>query len=474
VRDVNFLMEELTQAERERARAERILRVKEGLLAWLDKRRPGLAMSRHEIGAINDSRRTIALFKATMVNAIVACRENPRADTRLGVLAVIACNCDNESGSCTLSIKRMAEVLHRKEDNIRAAIKSLEGDGLVGATRTSGGMLNRYWIVVPRSIAELNPHVTWIIDAISPRPARSVNVVQDANTPADRGDRSTPPLAGGIPPAEEVQYFTTCFTPSIQIKSDQGPASTLDSVATTGNDPTNTSYRAKTSASSPSSPSDLAETFDPSTTPVQVAPASASKLDTPWGRNAQDKHKWGEAPTQRYNITFDVANRLNGLPEYVHEDRHGQRTPVSQMTAVHADNAIKPTLKAYRKAAPELLDRMDTAYALLSMKQRLQKLGADLPKGMPSDEELHAAVKRWLERQTAYEQVLQKLNAIEAVYGRATPQEQARLKEDRATLVEQAAKLAPRGREQRAAEKAAEAEARRPKFRPYGGGAFTP
>jgi len=80
VRDVNAFADD--PARRELDRAGRIRKLNADLQALLNKRRAALVLTRHEIGEIKGSARAIALGKAAMVNAIIVCRMNPRADTR--------------------------------------------------------------------------------------------------------------------------------------------------------------------------------------------------------------------------------------------------------------------------------------------------------------------------------------------------------------------------------------------------------
>jgi hypothetical protein len=185
----DYISNELDLEERKR-------RVGQCLRDWVDKRRPALEMTSYEIGAIKGSARAIALGKAVMVNSIIVCQQHPRADTRLGLLAVIGLLCDRDEGSKMISIGRFASLLRRNPNNIRVAIKSLEDDGVIGVTRSGGEDVSKYWIKVPRFIVELEPHPSWIVDAIS-QPA--VNGVQKGPPSQTRGGGRPPLQSRGAP-----------------------------------------------------------------------------------------------------------------------------------------------------------------------------------------------------------------------------------------------------------------------------------
>jgi hypothetical protein len=443
MRDVNFLTDELTSAEREQARDRALQRVKEGIQAWLDKRRPALMLRPSEVGAMKGAERAIFLFKSLAVDIIVVCRENPRADTRLGVLALIAMHCDNEKGLCWLSIKKMAEALNRKPDNIRLAIKSLEEDGVVGVERTKDGMLSKYWIIGPRFVHELKPHPTWIMKAI-------LNDVHDGVPPQTGGGGRVPPLPGGGPPAEQGQYITHLSTPSIQTKPDLSRGSVQEDFPTTSCRPSST-Y--------PSSADQREAGYQDA--PLKAAPLKdASRADLEKEEGAS--HGIQYAIDEHEHRSID--GRLNELPEYVHVSKDDRRTAVSQMSATYLVNAIKGCLTVWRTTDPALLDQMDTAFALLSMKVRLQRLGAKLPKGMPGDDELLAAFDRWKVFDASIHAIERRIADIDrAVKAPGDMVEQSKLREERRSLEAELHRLARHTRTGRALAKEEAEEAKQRK-----------
>jgi hypothetical protein len=126
-------------------------------------------MTREALSALEGLQRVLALRNGSIVNLIRLVRMHPRESCRGAVMALITVMADNNSGTCRLSVKRMAQIFAREERNIHAAIGVLEADGLIGVSRING-LANCYWPLIPSALATIGASVTWFADALSYRP----------------------------------------------------------------------------------------------------------------------------------------------------------------------------------------------------------------------------------------------------------------------------------------------------------------
>lgn len=159
---------------------------------WVGNIRLARAMERKELAQLSGIQRHLALSKGLLPNIIRVCRSHPRADTRLGVLAIIHLLADNNEGLCFLAVERFAELLSRKVDNVRLAIDALEKDGVIGIIRSKAG--NSYWPKVDAEIAHMSPSMAWFVDALSHKPE-----------PVGR-PKKYPPADGGCFSGESVYH----------------------------------------------------------------------------------------------------------------------------------------------------------------------------------------------------------------------------------------------------------------------------
>jgi hypothetical protein len=182
--------------------AERRRLLTEAITIFVGQQKLVKALEREELAQLEGIQRHLALSKSLMPNIIRICRRNQRADTRLAVLVLITMLCDNNDGVCRLGVGRMAQLLNRKEDNVRLAIKDLEANGELFVSRVPG-LPSCYWPMVPVEIATMNPAMTWFVDALSIVPASRGR--PQNNPPRQRGD--TPPDSGvnPCPTAGEVK-----------------------------------------------------------------------------------------------------------------------------------------------------------------------------------------------------------------------------------------------------------------------------
>jgi hypothetical protein len=137
---------------------------------WVAGRQLNNAMEREELAKLEGIQRHIAVSKGLLPNMIRVCRMNPRVDCKLAVLAIIHLLSDNNDGLCRLSIARFAQLLSRKEDNVRAAIDALEDEGIdvIGVIRSRAG--NSYWPKIDAELAHMSPSMGWFVDALSIKP----------------------------------------------------------------------------------------------------------------------------------------------------------------------------------------------------------------------------------------------------------------------------------------------------------------
>jgi hypothetical protein len=156
----------------------------EAIRLWVSSVRLDEAMKREDLAQLEGIQRLIVLSRGLLPNIIRLCRRAKRADTRLGVLAIIHLCADNDDGLCRLSIVRFAQLLCRKEESIRDAILDLERGGEVHVEHSVNG--NSYWPRIPTRVAHVNPSVGWIVDGLSDKP-RTVGRPARKRTPLTRG-----------------------------------------------------------------------------------------------------------------------------------------------------------------------------------------------------------------------------------------------------------------------------------------------
>ena len=114
---------------------------------------------------------------------------------------------DNNDGMCRLSVKRIAKLLGRKEENVRLAIDTLEEGGELVVDRTDRGLPNSYSPAVPVVVATMNPAMTWFVDALSDKPVprgRPRNSAEEKSPPqeGEYSDEYSPPETGEFSPAD--------------------------------------------------------------------------------------------------------------------------------------------------------------------------------------------------------------------------------------------------------------------------------
>lgn len=206
----------------------------EAIQLWTDGQRQRQKMSPCDVGGYEGFHRLLLIRNSFVANVIALCRSNPRQDCRMAVLALIEFLSDNEDFVCHLSIKRMAQILVRKEENIRLAILYLEEQGVISVKR-SRGLLNTYSPCIPNGLDDVTAAVVWFADALSekpPLPGRppkaprtggsgeeppkiSHNTQESGSQTTTKVEKmpttkveKTPPVDRKNPPRRAVQYIT--------------------------------------------------------------------------------------------------------------------------------------------------------------------------------------------------------------------------------------------------------------------------
>ena len=188
----------------------------EALQIWIGDMKLQRAMEREELAQLEGIERHLALSKGLLPNMIRVCRRHPRADTRLAVLAIVHLCSDNNEGLCRVGVMRMAELLGRKDENVRKALDDLEAGGEIGINRCRG-LPNSYWPKIDASIARMSPSMGWFVDALSAKPAprgrpATGKGTLGENVPRYRGGITAPqimsPADGKNVPREARQYIS--------------------------------------------------------------------------------------------------------------------------------------------------------------------------------------------------------------------------------------------------------------------------
>ena len=151
----------------EREEDERIYR--EAILRFVEDKRLEDVLGQGEIASLEKNVRIRVLMKGMLPNIVHLFQRSSRADTKLGVLVLIHFCADNADGLCRLSVKRFAQILNRKEENLRLAIKDLEEGGEIGVYHNATG--NSYWPIIDRVVRDTNPALGWFIDTFSDKPS---------------------------------------------------------------------------------------------------------------------------------------------------------------------------------------------------------------------------------------------------------------------------------------------------------------
>lgn len=189
----------------------------QALNQWTASAKIARAIEADEYARLDSLARMLIIRNGLIANMVMLCRKNPRQDSRMAVLAFITFFADNDKFCCELTIKRIAEILSRKEDNIREAIRKLEEDGAIGIEWTKNGLPKSYWPRVSPRIIESRASITWFADAFSAqarprgRPKKTPPVDGGYFSVETPSPKKTPPVVGKNPPRRGGQYFTKRF-----------------------------------------------------------------------------------------------------------------------------------------------------------------------------------------------------------------------------------------------------------------------
>ena len=104
---------------------ERRAEINAAITLWVGNQRLDQALAAEELGRYSGMQKALLLRNGLLVGAIRHCRRNPRADTRMSVLAMITFLADNNDGICRLSVTRMCEIFARSRESIVTSIASL-------------------------------------------------------------------------------------------------------------------------------------------------------------------------------------------------------------------------------------------------------------------------------------------------------------------------------------------------------------
>ena len=147
-----------------------------------------------QIANIRGMRRVLLLRNFTLAAVAKFCRLNPRADSRLAVLLWIAFFADNDDGFSLLPTRKMSKIFARSQQALVDGIVDLEKDRLVVAERKQG-MPTKYWPNIPAILAELQPHIVWIANALDPSsPTAQVDLSTTAQADLTGPLKWNPPL----------------------------------------------------------------------------------------------------------------------------------------------------------------------------------------------------------------------------------------------------------------------------------------
>ena len=156
----------------------------EALRLWVSSARLNEAMERKELAQLEGIHRLIVLAKGLLPNIIRLCRRAKRADTRMGVLAIVHLCADNDDGLCRLSVARFGQLLCRKDASVHEALSDLEAGGEIHIEHSPNG--NSYWPRIPIGISHINPSMGWLVDGLSDKP-RTTGRPSGKRTPLTRG-----------------------------------------------------------------------------------------------------------------------------------------------------------------------------------------------------------------------------------------------------------------------------------------------
>jgi hypothetical protein len=143
--------------------------IKQQIDLWVGNLRLDEALKAEELGQYSGIQKALLLRNGLLVGAVRHCRLNPRADSRMPILALITFLADNNEGICRLSVSRMCKILDRSRESIVTSIQFLEEDGQIGVSRKEG-LPNCYWPLIPAALAELSANPVWFVDALAPKP----------------------------------------------------------------------------------------------------------------------------------------------------------------------------------------------------------------------------------------------------------------------------------------------------------------
>jgi hypothetical protein len=141
------------------------------IMLWVGDRRLVAAMRAEELAQLEGLERVVALRNGLVATAISYVRGNPRADSTLAVLILIAFLCDNNNGLCRVGAKRMGEIFGRAERNIRDTMHRLEEMGLIGLVRPGGTGELASWIKVPTGIPRTKVNTMAFVAELAAEPA---------------------------------------------------------------------------------------------------------------------------------------------------------------------------------------------------------------------------------------------------------------------------------------------------------------
>ena len=167
---------------------------------WIEKRRLDSALSREEIGALDALGRLLAQRHSLIDNLGHYFATTPRADVATGILVLITFLADNNRGSCTLSIPRMARFFNRSERAISEAIARLEQAEVLFVERLHH-QSSSYWPVVHRGFGNQQTPLMWFVEARAPSAKpRGRPMARKTPEPDDGGFPENPRTQAQKPP----------------------------------------------------------------------------------------------------------------------------------------------------------------------------------------------------------------------------------------------------------------------------------
>jgi hypothetical protein len=131
------------------------------------------AIERAEYRQLDSLHKMLLIRNGLLANLVALCRQNKMMDSRPAILALITYLSDNGDFICTLTIKRIAQIISRSERKVRDSITWLKDNGVIGVNETENGLPNSYWPRISPAMVNAHASVVWFADTFSESP-RSV------------------------------------------------------------------------------------------------------------------------------------------------------------------------------------------------------------------------------------------------------------------------------------------------------------